>query len=67
MRLALKTGSYSLLHFTVAIAVTYALTQNWRAALAVGLVEPIVQTFAFLAHDRIWARIEARRRPAPSP
>ena len=60
MRLALKTGSYSVMHFAVAIAVTFAITQDWRAALAVGLIEPAVQTFAFLVHDRVWARIEGR-------
>ncbi len=60
MRLALKTGSYSLMHFLVAIAVTFAITQDWRAALAVGLIEPAVQTLAFLVHDRVWARIERR-------
>lgn len=61
MRLALKTGSYSLMHLTVAIAVTYAITQDWRASLAVGLIEPAVQTVAFLLHDRVWAKIEAKR------
>lgn len=65
MRLALKTGSYSLMHFAVAVAVTFALTRDWRAALAVGLIEPAVQTIAYLAHDRLWARIEARQPPAP--
>lgn len=64
MRLALKTGSYSLMHFVVAIGVTYALTRDWAAALAVGLIEPVVQTFAFVLHDRIWARLD--RRAAPS-
>ena len=58
MRLALKTGSYSLMHLTVAIAVTYTITRDRRAALAVGLVEPAVQTVAFLIHDRIWSRIK---------
>ena len=61
MKLALKTGSYSLMHLVVAIAVTYTITQDWRAALAVGLIEPAVQTVAFLIHDRVWARIEARK------
>lgn len=61
MRLALKTGSYSLMHLTVAIAVTDTITRDWRAALAVGLIEPAVQTVAFLIHDRIWSRIDARR------
>ncbi|MDX2276688.1 MAG: DUF2061 domain-containing protein [Hyphomonadaceae bacterium] len=62
MRLVLKTGSYSLMHLAVAIGVTYAITQDWRAALAVGLIEPAVQTLAFLAHDRFWAWLE--RKPA---
>lgn len=66
MRLALKTGTYSLMHLTVAIAVTYAITQDWRAALAVGLIEPAVQTVAFLIHDRVWSRIE-RKEAAHSP
>ena len=61
MRLALKTGSYSLMHLTVAIAVTYTITRDWRAALAVGLIEPAVQTVAFLIHDRIWSRIDAKK------
>jgi uncharacterized membrane protein len=61
MRLVLKTGSYSLMHFTVAIAVAYALTQNWRAALAIGLIEPVVQTIAYVFHDRLWSRLDRRR------
>ena len=61
MRVAMKTASYSLMHLTVAITVAYAITQDWRAALAVGLIEPAVQTIAFLLHDRAWARLEAQR------
>lgn len=68
MLLALKTGSYSLMHLTVAIAVAYVITQDWRAALAVGLIEPMVQTLAFFLHDRLWSRIERRRTAAlPAP
>ena len=55
MRFAAKTASWSLVHMTVAIAVAYALTQNWRAALAVGLIEPIFQTIAFALNERAWA------------
>ena len=58
MRFAAKTASWSLVHMTVAIAVAYALTQNWRAALAVGLIEPIFQTIAFALHERAWANCE---------
>lgn len=66
MRLALKTGSYSIMHLTVAIAVTYAITQDWRAALAVGLIEPAVQTVAYALHERVWARIERSKEASPA-
>lgn len=52
----LKTGSYALMHLVVAICVAYALTRDWKAALAIGLIEPFVQTIAFYFHDRAWSR-----------
>ena len=55
MRIVAKTASWSLVHMTVAIAVAYALTRNWQAALAVGLIEPMFQTLAFVLHERAWA------------
>jgi uncharacterized membrane protein len=60
MKLAAKTASWSVVHMIVAIAVTYALTRNWAAALAVGMVEPIFQTLAFALHERAWARVAVR-------
>jgi len=60
MRLAAKTASWSVTHMIVAIAVAYALTQNWRAALAVGLIEPIFQTIAFAVHERVWTKLGRR-------
>lgn len=62
MRFAAKTASWSLVHMTVAIAVAYALTQNWRAALAVGLIEPVFQTIAYALHERAWSG----REPVPA-
>ncbi len=61
---ALKTFTYGLMHLVVAIAVAYAVTRNWQAALAVGMIEPLVQTFAYNFHERAWAR--AGRAPAPA-
>lgn len=61
MRAAVKTGTYSLTHFVVAIAVTFALTRDWRAALAVGLVEPLFQTVAYVLHERAWRRLDLSR------
>jgi uncharacterized membrane protein len=60
-RLALKIASYGLMHLIVAILVAYALTRDWRIALAIGTVEPLVQTVFFTLHDRLWSRLEARR------
>lgn len=60
MTLALKTLTYGAMHLTVAVAVTYVLTRDWRLALAVGLIEPMVQTVAFNVHERLWKRAEAR-------
>lgn len=56
--LSLKTGSYAVMHLLVAIAVAYALTLDWRKALAIGILEPFVQTFAFTLHDRYWRKRE---------
>ncbi|WP_343793792.1 DUF2061 domain-containing protein [Brevundimonas kwangchunensis] len=60
-QIAAKTVTYGLMHFTVAVAVAYALTGNIRTALAIGIIEPLVQTVFFTVHDRVWTRIEARK------
>lgn len=62
----MKTGSYAVMHFMVAISVAYVLTQDWRAALAIGIVEPFVQTIAFYFHDRAWSRRSARECVTPA-
>ena len=62
-KIALKTFTYGVMHFAVAVAVAYAITQNWRAALAIGVVEPLVQMAFFALHDRFWTAREARRVP----
>ena len=61
MHVLKKTCSFSLLHFVVAVAVAYALTRDPAAALAIGLLEPLVQTVAFAAHERAWARARTER------
>ncbi|MDP3852107.1 DUF2061 domain-containing protein [Phenylobacterium sp.] len=65
MYAAKKTLSYSLMHLSVAISVAYALTRDWRAALAIGLIEPLFQTVAFAVHERIWERIGRGTEAAP--
>ena len=60
-QVAVKTVTYGLMHFTVAVSVAFALTQDICTALAIGVIEPLVQTVFFTIHDRIWSRIEERR------
>lgn len=60
-----KTTSFAVLHFSVAFAVTYALTGSWQVSSAVALVEPMVNTVAFFFHEMLWSRrAEARAAPA---
>ena len=70
----LKTLTYGVMHLTVAIAVAYAITRDWRVALAIGIVEPVVQTGASAVHERVWSRLGRRAQarvsteaPAPAP
>ena len=61
-----KAVTYSAMHFAVAVTVAFALTRNWHAALAVGLIEPLVQTLAYTLHEQVWARFSLRRQASTS-
>ena len=58
---ALKPVTYSIMHLCVAVSVAFALTGDWRVALGVGVIEPIVQTVAYVLHEKAWGRIETRK------
>lgn len=62
----LKTCTYSLMHLTVAVTVAFMLTQDWRIALGVGVIEPMVQTFACTFHERLSNRAGAGSATAPT-
>jgi uncharacterized membrane protein len=55
-----KTFTFALLHFGVAFSVTWLLTGSIAVATGVGLIEPVVNTFAFYLHERAWRRAERR-------
>ena len=61
---AFKTATYSLMHLIVAMTVAFVLTGSWHAALAIGLIEPLVQTAAYTLHERAWARARLPARAA---
>ncbi|MEL6693121.1 MAG: DUF2061 domain-containing protein [Pseudomonadota bacterium] len=52
-----KTLTYGVMHLFVAMAVAYAVTGNLAAALAIGLLEPAVQTVAYFFHEKAWGRV----------
>ena len=52
----IKTATYSVMHVCVAVTVAYMLIGQLAAALAIGLIEPLVQTFAYHFHEAAWAR-----------
>ncbi|MDD9899972.1 MAG: DUF2061 domain-containing protein [Alphaproteobacteria bacterium] len=56
----LKTSSYAVMHMTIAIIVAYVLSGSWKVALAIGLIEPCVQTVAFFFHERFWHKIDSK-------
>lgn len=62
-----KTLSLALVHFCVAFAVGFALPGSWVVGGALALVEPACNTLAYHWHEKVWARIEARRRAAARP
>lgn len=59
----LKTLTYGMMHFAVAVTVTYLLTGSAVAALSIGVVEPLVQTVAYAVHEKLWHGVGKRRRP----
>lgn len=64
MKRIAKTGTYCILHITVATAVAYALSGDWRVALGIGLIEPLVQTGVFYLHESAWESRSFRERVA---
>ncbi|MEM1150949.1 MAG: DUF2061 domain-containing protein [Pseudomonadota bacterium] len=61
-----KTATYATMHLLVAMTVAYALTGNLAAALAIGMIEPLVQTVAYHFHEKAWQRADARSTDAPT-
>ncbi len=61
----MKTGTYYVVHVTVAALVAFAVTGDLLTSLTLSLLEPTVQAFVFFFHEKAWQR--AARRLAPGP
>ncbi|SHH97067.1 DUF2061 domain-containing protein [Ferrimonas marina] len=56
-----KTVSFGIMHFIIAFVLAYLLTGSWVIGGLLAVIEPLVNTFGYAIHERVWARIEARR------
>lgn len=59
-----KTLSFAAVHFCVAFGVGYAMTGSVWVGGALALVEPACNTVAFHLHEKVWKRLEQRKRDA---
>lgn len=57
-----KTITFACMHFSIAFGVVYLLTGSIMIGGAVALVEPAINTIAFYFHEKLWNRLERRRR-----
>lgn len=62
-----KTGTFAIVHFTVAFTIAYLLTGSVPIAGALALLEPLANTVAYLLHERAWARLMSRRAAPAAP
>ncbi|MBX3713699.1 MAG: DUF2061 domain-containing protein [Lysobacter sp.] len=61
-----KTLSFAGLHMGTAFGIGYLMTGSPWVGGALALVEPACNTVVFHVHEKVWKRIEARRRLAGS-
>lgn len=52
-----KTASYYILHLLVAAGVAWLVTGSLAMAMALSLLEPTVQAFAYFGHEKAWAKV----------
>ena len=50
----MKTITFAITHFTVAFSVAYLITGSFIVGGLIALVEPAVNTVAYMIHERIW-------------
>lgn len=57
-----KTVSFGIMHISVAFLVVWAMTGDWRIGGVTAMVEPVINTFAYHVHEKLWKK---RGRQAP--
>ena len=59
-----KTITFALTHFMVAVTVAYWLTGDLLVGGLIAMVEPAINTVAYFFHEKLWARCQRKTSPA---
>jgi len=62
----MKTLSFTIMHFCIAITVAYVITGDWAVGGAIALIEPAVNSIGYLIHERLWRRREKKTGDHPN-
>ncbi|WP_213997075.1 DUF2061 domain-containing protein [Arsukibacterium sp.] len=57
----LKTITFAVMHFTIAFAVTYAITGDLVLGGLVAVIEPAANTVAYFFHEKIWQQLQREK------
>lgn len=55
MQIGMKTLTFAITHFTVAFSVAWLLTGSPLIGGLIAMVEPAINTVAYVIHEKIWA------------
>ena len=57
VKTGIKTSTFAVTHFSVAFTLAWLLTGDILIGGLIALIEPTVNTFAYLVHERIWQKL----------
>lgn len=63
----LKTLTFTIMHFCIAFGVAYVLTGSVAVSGLVAAVEPLCNSVGFYFHEKLWARLEAKKHVSSIP
>lgn len=66
MKTSLKTLTFAITHFSVAFSVAWLLTGSLIVGGLIALVEPAVNTVAYVIHERLWETASPRKNQGQS-
>lgn len=53
-----KTLTFAIVHVCVAFLVTFAITGSLAIGGLVAIIEPMVNTFVFFLHEKLWNKVD---------